>query len=250
MKKINIIIGIIAVSVSLLFTSCFSFLAKETIKGNGVLTTKSVPISDFSKIEIETYVEVNYYQAPNAENLEFTIDENLWEYFDIHTKDDVLYIKLKDEYKRQVNLKTTQCMVVVSSEQLKSIDIAGSSIFNFCTPFTSKELDIELAGSNKVFANKYPVEIGDCKIDIAGSADVYLAGAIQKTKIEIAGNGKVKALECEIAQLNVEIAGSGNIEAQVTDKLSVEIAGSGEVKYKGDPVVSTNIAGSGKVIKL
>jgi len=249
MKKISIF-TIIALTVALLFTSCLNLIAKETVNGNGELTTKSITISDFSKIEIETYVEVNFSQEQNPGSLEFTVDENLWEYYDIHTKDDVLYIKLKDEYKKQVQLKATQSLLTVSSEQLVSIDIAGSSSFNFNTAFTSKELEIDLAGSSKIFANNEPVEIENCKIEIAGSANIYLAGAIQKANIEIAGSGNIEALGCEFAQLKIEIAGSGNIEAQVTDKLAVDIAGSGNVLYKGDPEVTKNIAGSGKVKKI
>jgi len=250
MKKSNLIISFIALTVALLFTSCLSFTAKVTIYGNGELSTKSIPISDFSKIVIETYVEVNFSQEQNPGNLEFTVDENLWKYYDIHTKDNVLYIKLKNEYKKQVKVKATQSLLTVSSEQLESIDIAGSSNFIFNTAFTSKEFKIDLAGSGKIFANNHPVEIQNCSIEIAGSANIYLAGTIEIAKIEIAGSGNIEALECEFVQLIIDIAGSGNVEAQVTDKLAVEIAGSGDVRYKGDPEVTSKIAGSGKVRKI
>jgi hypothetical protein len=249
MKK-SVIITFIAVSLSLLCASCLDFIGKETIKGNGELTTKSIVISDFCRIEIETYVEVNYSQAQNSGTLEFTIDENLWEYYHIFTKDDVLYIKLKEEYKRQINPKATKSLITVSSELLENIDIAGCSDFNFCTAFTSENLNIDLAGSSNIIANKHPLQIKNLDIDIAGSANVFLTGTIQKAKIEIAGSGDVKALECEIAHLSIAIAGSGDVEAHVTEKLTVEIAGSGDVRYIGDPVVTSSIAGSGKIKKI
>jgi hypothetical protein len=249
MKKITPIISIMAISLSLLFSSCITVIAKE-IKGDGKLVTKIIHISKFSKIEIETKVEVNFSQEKNTGKLEFTIDQNLWEYYDIHTKGNVLHIKLRDEYKRNINLNPTQSVITVSSEQLDEIEIAGSSKLIFCTPFTSGGLSIELAGSGKVIANKYPVKIETCSMEIAGSGNILLAGSIQQTEIEIAGSGKVKALECEMAQLSVEIAGSGEVEAQVAEKLDVEIAGSGKVHYKGDPKINFDIAGSGKVKKL
>ncbi|MCL2290353.1 MAG: DUF2807 domain-containing protein [Bacteroidetes bacterium] len=249
MKKINII-TIIAISVSLLFTSCFSIVNKESKKGDGELVTKSIGISDFSKIEIETYVEVNYFQAQNSGNLKFTVDSNLWEYYDIYTERDVLHIKLKEEHKKNIHLNPTKSLLTVSSEQLDEISIAGSSNINFCTEFTSKKLSIGIAGSGKLFANQYPVNIENCEIGIAGSGNLQLKGNIQKADIGIVGSGKVNALDCEIAQLYINIAGSGDIEAHITDKLDVTIAGSGDVKYKGNPVISKNIAGSGKIIKL
>jgi outer membrane murein-binding lipoprotein Lpp len=249
MKKINII-TIIAVSLSLLFASCFSIVAKDSIKGDGELITKSIEISDFSEIEIETQVKINYSQEKNMGNLEFTVDGNLWEYYDIYTKNSVLHIKLKEEYKNKIRLRPTKGLIAVSSEQLEKVDIAGSADFHFCTAFASEKLSISVAGCGDIFANKYPVQIEDCKIGIVGSGDVHLAGAIQKARIDIAGSGDMKALDCEIAQLYINIAGSGDVEAHVTDKLDVSIAGSGDVKYKGDPVISKNVAGSGKIKKL
>jgi len=250
MKKISSIATIV-VSLSLFFASCIGFIAKETKKGDGELITKSIAISDFAKIDIETYVEINYSQAPNSGNLEFTVDNNLWKYYDIYTEKDVLHVKLKDHYKKNINPNPTKILLTVSSEQLEKISIAGSSNINFCTDFTSKKLSVKVAGSGKIIANQHPVEIEDFEIGIAGSGNVQLKGSIQKAGIDIAGSGKVNALGCEIAQLKIDIAGSGSVEAQITDKLVVNIAGSGSVKYKGNPdIIKTDIAGSGKIVKL
>jgi len=248
MKNPINIISIITISLSLLFTSCVVF-AKE-IKGNGKMETKSISISNFSIIEIETSVEINYSQEKNKGSLEFTVDENLFEYYNIHTNNGVLYIELKKEYRNKFHLKPTKTMITLSSEHLYKIDIAGGCKINFCTPYISKELKVDIAGSGNIVANKFPVKIEELKIDIAGSGNVYLLGAVQKAAIDIAGSGDVYALECKIANLSVDIAGSGNVEAHVTDKLNADIAGSGNVKFKGEPVVTTDIAGSGKVKKL
>jgi hypothetical protein len=249
MKKFLQIITIFAVSLPLMFTSCFVSYAKD-IKGDGNLITQSIPISKFSKVEIETKVEINYSQGKDTEKLEFTVDKNLLEYYDIFSKGDVLYIKLKEEYKNKISPNPTKSLITVSSEHLEEIEIAGSSIFNFCSAFTSKKLSIDLAGSCKVFAKKFPVTIEDCDIDMAGSCQVHLSGTIQTAEIDLAGSGSVKALDCEIEKLSVDIAGSGSVEAFVTKKLDVEIAGSGIVSFKGDPKVTSDIAGSGKVKKL
>jgi hypothetical protein len=250
MKKITNIIICIAILLSLMFTSCLHLFAQE-IKGNGKLTTKSIPISDFSKIEIETFVEIDYSQDKNTGKLEFTIDDNLWEYYDIYTKNNVLHVKLKDQYRNKSRLNPTKNLITVSSEQLKEIEIAGSSKFNFCTSFASNKLNIEIAGSGKVFADKHPVKIQECNIEIAGSGSVNLAGAIRDVAIEIAGSGNVNALDCKMTHLQADIAGSGNVEAYVTETLTANIAGSGKVKYKGDPsTINPNVTGSGKIMKL
>jgi hypothetical protein len=249
MKKIINIIFVIAVSLPLMFTSCLVSFAKD-IKGDGKLITQSIPISSFSKIEIETMVDVNFSQEKNKGNLEFTVDNNLWDYYDIYTKADVLHIQLKKEHKNKINLKPTKSMITVSSEQLENIEIAGSSTFSFCTAFNSERLSFDLAGSSTINANKFPVNIDSFNIEMAGAVEVYLSGQIGKGVIEIAGSGSVKALGCKFGKLSVEIAGNGEVEAYVLDKLDVEIAGIGSVNYQGNPKVSTDIAGSGKVKKL
>jgi hypothetical protein len=248
MKKITPIITFVAIIVSLLFTSCVAF-AKD-VKGDGKLVTKSISISDFSKVEIEVPVTVDYSQSINSGSLEFTVDNNLFEYYDIKTKNGTLYIEIKKEYKNKIQPKPTNCLITVSSKQLSAIEIAGSTTFNFLSAFTSEKLNIEIAGSGKIIAKKHPVKIEECAIEIAGSGNIVFTGSINKAQIEIAGSGSVKALDCKIKQLAVEIAGSGTVDAEVTDKLNVEIAGSGNVNYKGDPKVETDITGSGKVKKL
>jgi len=239
---------VLAVSVSLMLSSGNLF-AKD-IKGDGNLITKSIPVSKFSKIEIEASVEVNYSQAPHQGNLEFTVDQNLLDYYDISARAEVLHIKLKEEYKNDIRLKPTKSVITVSSETLKGIEIAGSTIFNFCTTFTSENLTIELAGSNKIFAKKFPVNMGSCSIETAGANELNLTGKIGKADLEISGAGTVNALDCKFGKLAVDISGSGTVEAYVTDKLDVEISGSGNVSYKGDPKVTSDIAGLGKVKKL
>jgi len=247
MKKIQSLIFVLAVSVSLMLTPCVAF-AKD-IKGDGNLVTKSIPISKFSKIEIETNVEVNFSQATSKRSLEFTVDKNLWDFYDIYTKNDILYIKIKDP-KDNKRPNPTKILIVVSSEKLEEIEIAGSSVFNFCTAFTSPKLSLDLAGRCKINANKFPVTIDECLFDMAGSCQVYLKGTVLQAEIDLAGSGSVKALDCKFDKLSVDLAGSGTVEAHVTKKLDVEIAGSGVVSYKGTPKVSSDIAGSGKVKKL
>jgi hypothetical protein len=284
MNKKAFIISVLAIYLLLLPTLCFA----QMTKGNGKLITKSIPISDFTKIEINTFVEINYSQGSNMGNLEFTVDGNLWEYYDIYTKDSVLCVRIKDEYKNKIYPKPTKSLITVSSEALDQISKRGNSIFNFCTAFTSKNLIINATGSGKVCAKKNPVEIENGMISVSGSGtvqlsgtiqqtqiyirgsgDVQFAGTIQQTRIELSGSGKVhlsgsiheaniylrgsgtvKAKDCKINQLRADIGGSGSVEAYVSDTIVANIRGGGNLKYKGNPHITQGILGSGKVKKL
>ena len=184
------------------------------IKGNGKLITKTISISNFSKIEIDTKVDVNFSQAPNRGCLDFTVDDNLLDYFDVYTKDNILYIKIIDEYMENgvyLDLYPKKCLIKVSSEQLENIKIRGSSTINFNTAFTSKILNVELTGSGKVLANEYPVKIEDVKIVKTGSGKVELTGTIQRADIQMKGNGSV-CFKGDPYPFTKNIAGSGKIK--------------------------------------
>jgi hypothetical protein len=200
------------------------------------------------------------------------VDINLLQYYDIYTKDNVLYIKRNSEFQEKqccLSINPTKILLTVSSEQLEGIETTGSSIFNFCTAFSSKELNLKLTGSGKIFADKFPTKIENCKINISGSGKAHLNGTVQEAKINISGSGKVhlkgtvqeakintsgsggvSALDCKITRLSVDISGSGGVEAHVIDKLDVDLAGSGSMKFKGNPEIKHHVSGSGRVVKL
>lgn len=252
-KYTNKILLIVALSIFAIFTifAIATTSKPEKIVGNGNIITKTISISNFSKIEIETQIDVIYSQEENNGTLEFTTDENLFDQYDFYVKEDKLIIKLKGKNKWIRRLNSTTSTIKVSSLELTDIEIAGESKFNFCTPFVSESLEIELAGSGKVVAHKFPFTVENCKVEIAGSGEVVLVGKIQNADLEIAGSGNIKALQCEIAYLKVEIAGSGDVEAHVTEALNIEIAGSGSVKYSGNPkTIEQDVAGSGKITKI
>jgi hypothetical protein len=244
---------------------------QKKIKGNGKFITKSITISDFSKIEISTAVEINYSQTPNTGFLEFTIDENLWEYYDIYTKDSVLYIKVTiDEYLKNgvyLRIMPKKSVITVSSEQLEQMNITGRSNINFCTPFISKLLNVRIRGSGNLMANKHPVQIENfniavggsgsarlagniqqANIQIRGSGGVIFAGAIQQTVVQIGGSGNVQ-LSGTIQQANMQIRGSGSVKALESKiaQLQVEVAGSGNVEVHVTDHLDINLRGSGSV---
>jgi len=269
MKKLSIIC-LLLVTFFLLPNLLFA-KRNQNIKGSGNLITESIPISNFSKISIGVNVEINYSQALNTGSLEFTIDDNLLEYYDIYTENDVLYIKRKNRFSRNSTcLNPTKKLITVSSDQLEDIIITGGSKVNFCTGFTSNKLNLNLTGSSRVFLNQHPVNIENCRvsicgsanaqfmgeiqsarIDISGSGSVQFEGSIQQAKICVSGSGRVKALECKIMQLKADLSGSGAIEAQVLEKLDASVCGSGRIRFKGMPdITNFNVTGSEKITKI
>ena len=229
----------------------FRSLTAKTIKGNGDLITKEIPITDYDKIEIAGSIDLNYQQLEEQPYFQITVDENILEYLDIHVENRVLYIQpVKIEAgNNRYDLHSTKCVVNTNSKQLKGIDLAGSGNINLLSDIQTDKLEFDLAGSAKVFSEK-SITAKELEIDLAGSGTISLKGNVEKCEIDIAGSGKMISPELSVKHLKCDIAGSGAIEMDVSESIDCDIAGSGTLIYTGNPSsVKQDVAGSGKLIK-
>jgi len=226
-------------------------LTAKTIKGNGNLITKEIPITDYDKIEIAGSIDLNYQQLEEQPYFQITVDENILEYLDIHVENRVLYIQpVKTAAgNNRYDLHSTKCVVNTNSKQLRGVDLSGSGNINLISDIQTDKLEFDLAGSAKVFSEK-SITAKELKIDLAGSGTISLKGNVEKCEIDIAGSGKVISPELSVKHLKCDIAGSGAIEMDVSESIDCDIAGSGTLIYTGNPSsVKQDVAGSGKLIK-
>jgi hypothetical protein len=244
MKKTGLKIVTVCVMAVALLSAC---MLNRKVKGNKNVITKEIAISDYDRIEVSGGVNVEYSQSDESPSLQITLDENLFDYLDVQVKDKRLVIKPKE---KSVNLAPTTFVVRSMSTALAEVKKAGSGKFTIVTGLTVDELQFKIAGSTKVVTEK-AIHVNKLKIDAAGSSTMQLVGEVNEVRLEIAGSGRLDALDCEIRSLDCQIAGSGRISTFVTEHLSYEIAGSGTIEYKGNPSIEKqNVAGSGKVKKI
>lgn len=105
-----------------------------------------------------------------------------------------------------------------------------------------------LAGSQRLEINGYQQDHLDASI--AGSGDITIHGAADRTELSIAGSGDIDAGGLVVKEATVNIAGSGDATIAPTERAKVEIAGSGDVTLKTQTAkVESHIMGSGKVVQ-
>ena len=165
----------------------------------------------------------------------------------VYVKDNELRIR-KAVKKPTVSFKDVK--VYVTSPDIKKIELAGSGMFAASNPIkSSKDLDVEIAGSGKVLLAA--VSCQNSGLEIAGSGDIEIGNLMaKKVKTSIAGSGDIMLDVMTCQDLHTEIAGSGDVNCDNinADNVKVEIAGSGDVSLKGTVKnLSKDIAGSGKV---
>ena len=216
----------------------------QTVKGNGNIVTHDFEVAAFNEIKTIFPAMINYTVADDY-SCRVTLDENLFEYLNIHTDGDELILGYVPEKVQHTNLTHTEFIIELSAPKIEEISIAGSTDFCFVTPFETQKLKIQTAGSGNVVF-KETVNIHDFDMQIAGSGKMIckklLADCI---KLNVAGSGDMIVEDGTVKSANISIAGSGTIETRCQlESMDYSIAGSGRIRYLGNvKVQGKNIGG-------
>ena len=232
------IIGIIAVCVS-----CKCENIGNTVKGNGVLQTSEKTVSEFDKIVADGDVEVRYY-ASEEYRVVFTIDENLQDYAEIFTKNNVLNIGLKSNVSYS---RITKYSVDVYCPVLTDVSADGFVDFESMDVISTPTFKTGLFGSGKM---KSAIECEKFFTNIDGFGEMTITGNSNDARIDISGSGIFDGKEFKTKNATIDIDGFGEVYIWVTEKLKVNISGSGTLYYIGEPQIESNIDGFGRIIKM
>jgi hypothetical protein len=244
MKKIKLYILL----ASLFFMGGLEMQA-QPVKGNGNVVTRDFEVTEFDEISMILPATVNYTVADDY-SCRVTLDENLFEYLDIHTKGDALNLGYVAEKVQHINLKPTKFVIDISAPTIEEINTVGSGDFYFVTPFEARELAISTAGSGGVYFNE-TTTIHRLEVSIAGSGKLvckdFYADLVD---LSIAGSGKLVCKDFYADLVDLSVAGSGDmfIESGTVKKADVSVAGSGSVETRCQlEAMDYSIAGSGSI---
>ena len=115
-------------------------------------------------------------------------------------------------------------------------------------PWTHHALEVRISGAGNARLDHLTAARFSC--DLAGSGDIFVAGAAADQRIRISGSGRYLAPDLKSQTATVSINGSGEVELWVERTLDVRIAGSGDVRYYGTAAVTQSVSGSGSVKSL
>jgi len=260
----------------LLANSCIP----NRIYGDGNLVTKEIAVDDFDEIEAgNSPMRITYVQSEGEPGLTVTVDQNIFDMYEIKVQGDKLRIRPKGEYKHPQRFSITESTyqfspteftVTIHSKSLRRLGAAGNIDFSVNSTLKTEELVLKLAGSCKVhltdtvWMERLDVDIAgngtlnaaalfgnELNGEIAGSGRLNLGGNIATASFDIAGSGTVRAFDLEVEDMRCKIAGSGDIEICAKNSIHTNIAGSGRIKYTGNPQeIVKKVAGAGSIVKV
>jgi hypothetical protein len=134
--------------------------------------------------------------------------------------------------------------IAITVPALRSAEAAGSGSIAI-DKVSGERFSGAIAGSGGL---KLPdVQVGELRLEIAGSGNAEGRGRATVARYEIAGSGNILAGGIAADRLQAEIAGTGNIEGQARTAADVDIAGAGNVTVTGGAKCTVSKAGSGDV---
>ena len=235
-------------------------LGGETVKGNGNIVTRNCDVNAFEDLSLLLPATVNFTISEDY-TCTFRVDENLLEYLDIKVKEKELILERQQKHKN-VNLHPTEFVIDITAPSLKEVGLAGSGNINMMSPLNGDKMEFFVAGSGNIVF-KEAVNVSHLELQIAGSGDISMPDlACDKLEVDVAGSGNAKIdsgmvnnaeisiagsgdcdLACTIDVMEADIAGSGDITANVSNKLTYSIIGSGDIAYYGNPVLEGDKVG-------
>jgi hypothetical protein len=216
--------------------------------GSGFLLTSLAAedvrnLKPFYGIGISVHAEVYYTQGNNHE---IRIEGNERDVKDLITEINNGFLQVKYDNNR---IKRSKLIIHITSKEVESVKISGSSQFKAKDPVSSEEMDLAMSGSGGVTFNQLDSDEVDVKISGSGSITLH-KGKADEMGVKISGSGKLQAEDFEVSECSIAVSGSGNCRITATDELDVKLSGSGKVYYRGNPQLSSVSSGSGKVVEL
>ena len=221
------------------FSNCAANAFAKTVKGNGVIETRSFDVRGFDRIRFALPIAMTVSQDSEY-SFELTADANVFDYIDVCVDDGVLTVGAA----KGVRIKSMKGKVSVLLPAIKEIAAAGSGdiVLSECKiPAAVSRFNV--SGSGSISAD---IEAESVFAKISGSGDILLRGKAENLKCSVSGSGGIQAFDLPAVNVDCTIAGSGSIEVNAQKILAAKIAGAGSVLYRNTPEVRMNISGSGR----
>jgi hypothetical protein len=228
MKKLGIIIFVVALLTGVVFSNLFSFgkasasfinFSFNSVAGSGVAATETRNLSGFKGIDVGGVFQVEVTAGKDF-SVVVEADDNLLQYVKTEVSGDVLKISSTERLK-----SGTPMRIRISAPDIESIGASGACKIS-AADLNSSELRVDTSGASKV--------------DIAGEASSLTIG--------VSGASKIDAANLRAENASVDASGASKVEVFVTGKLVSEASGASKIGYAGNPTsVTKDTSGAAKV---
>ena len=216
MKKIGILIFIVAISIGVVFANLFSFGKASgelfsfsfgsAIKGSAVAGSEVRNATDFKGVDVGGIFQV-VITAGKDFSVEVQADDNLLQYIKTDVEDGVLKIETTERINSHTPMR-----VRISAPDIESIDASGA-----CR--------VSVAG----------VKNSSLDIDTSGASKLKIEGETSVVNVEVSGASNIDAESLKARTATVDASGASNVSLFVTERLMSDASGASKISYSGNP---------------
>ena len=216
MKKVGLIIFILALTLGLIFanvfsfgkmtTRFFSFSINEGVSGSGNVATEKRDAADFQAVEVGGVFEVEIV-AQKDFSVEVEADDNLLSLIKTEVSGGVL--KLGTE--KRISTKNP-IRVRISAPNIEDLDISGAS---------------------KVSLGNLKNE--NLQIDSSGASKIIVTGETENLTVDVSGASRIDAENLKSENASIDASGASKVNVLVVNELKSDASGASSIIYSGSP---------------
>jgi len=201
---------------------------RETIEGNGKITTRDVTVSSFDALKASGIYELKLSQG-NKESVRVEADENLQEYISVRNDGNRLVIDM-DKMKNKDFKSNSKLKVYVTFKNLKELDLGMVGNVESEEQLSFDNLNLKTGSVGNV-----DLKLTASTLDLrnAGVGNLTLSGKAQNAVVKNTGVGKLQAGKLLVQTMNIENTGVGSAEVNAEKDLKVKDSFLGKVSNKG-----------------
>ncbi|MBS1490258.1 MAG: DUF2807 domain-containing protein [Bacteroidetes bacterium] len=244
MRKLNLILVLIVVSLLLLSAASIAFAQA---------TKKTLELPEFKSIYVNSNYTV-YLKQTNKQEVSVEADPDIFALTKIFVENGVLMINVdrkpdnpnKSIWSKIDDIKLKAVMkVTVNVKNINELQINGGGKIISENSIATDYISLAVSGSGNMDLD---LKGNNVKTEVSGSGAIALKGYATTNDITIGGSGSLNAFSCELETAKVKVSGSGNCELTVANTLVATVLGSGTVKHKGNTKeVTKKVYGSGSI---
>ncbi|MEP6902814.1 MAG: head GIN domain-containing protein [Actinomycetota bacterium] len=217
MKKIGIIIFVIAVIIGITFANFFSWGKTSAkifnfsinfggVQGSGNFQTEKRNLAYFKAIEVSGAIEVEVI-AQKDFSVEVEADDNLLQYIKTEINGNTLEIKTEKRFSSKNPIR-----VRISAPNIENLQGSGAS-------------KISLAN----------LKNDSLRVDSSGASKIKVDGETKNLEVELSGASRFEAENLKTENATVDGSGASHASVFVSGDLKVDLSGASNVTYSGNP---------------
>ena len=216
MKKIGIIIFVIALIIGVGLANAFSFgnssvglfnfKFKRGISGSGNIASEKRDVAGFKSVDVGGAIQVEIV-AQKDFSVEVQADDNILPLIKTEVRGGFLRIESEKNY----NTKNP-VVVRISAPNIEELEVSGASKVNL-TDLNNEFLNIDASGASKISVN----------------------GTTASLITDVSGASKIDAENLKSENASIEASGASSVSVSVSGDLKANASGASKIIYAGTP---------------